>query len=201
MYFQDNGCLCGMEPGGRQPAPGKLALVQAFVNTTDRIINQETLGNPEMLRAWLRSHDLLPGDEQLSGEDLEWALEVREALRNLLLAHTGEQSDPQAIEVLNRGMGRAQLQVRFQQNGAAYLEPGAQGLARALGTILLDAFAGMADGSWERLKVCRNEDCRWAFYDSSKNRSGAWCTMQVCGNRKKARTYRQRHQPVSDEQA
>ncbi|HKC76276.1 MAG TPA: CGNR zinc finger domain-containing protein [Chloroflexota bacterium] len=48
-----------------------------------------------------------------------------------------------------------------------------------------------------RLKICRNETCRWAFYDYSKNRSGAWCTMAVCGSRSKARTYRQRRRQSS----
>ncbi|MGH2778535.1 MAG: CGNR zinc finger domain-containing protein, partial [Actinomycetota bacterium] len=32
-----------------------------------------------------------------------------------------------------------------------------------------------------------------AFYDHSKNRSGKWCTMRVCGNRAKTRAYRERH--------
>ena len=45
---------------------------------------------------------------------------------------------------------------------------------------------------WRRLKACRLHTCEWAFYDHTKNRSGAWCTMQVCGNRTKARSYRER---------
>jgi predicted RNA-binding Zn ribbon-like protein len=49
-----------------------------------------------------------------------------------------------------------------------------------------------ADGSWERLKACRDEECRWVFYDSSRNRSGTWCDMGLCGSRTKVRAYRQR---------
>ncbi|MBW3563024.1 MAG: CGNR zinc finger domain-containing protein, partial [Actinobacteria bacterium] len=45
----------------------------------------------------------------------------------------------------------------------------------------------------ERLKVCRSDTCRWAFYDSSRNRSGKWCDMAVCGNRTKVANYRERH--------
>ena len=48
----------------------------------------------------------------------------------------------------------------------------------------------MADGTWRRLKACREDTCQWAFYDRSKNRSGTWCSMAVCGNRAKARAYR-----------
>jgi predicted RNA-binding Zn ribbon-like protein len=50
----------------------------------------------------------------------------------------------------------------------------------------------MSDGTWARVKACRAEDCRWAFYDFSRNRSGTWCDMAVCGNRAKVRAYRAR---------
>jgi predicted RNA-binding Zn ribbon-like protein len=55
----------------------------------------------------------------------------------------------------------------------------------------------MAGESWERLKACRAEDCRWAFLDDAKNHSRAWCSMKVCGNRAKARAYRERHRLTS----
>ncbi len=50
-----------------------------------------------------------------------------------------------------------------------------------------------AAGTWERLKSCPADDCRWAFYDRSRNRSAVWCNMAVCGNRAKVRSYRERH--------
>jgi predicted RNA-binding Zn ribbon-like protein len=47
-------------------------------------------------------------------------------------------------------------------------------------------------GQWERVKICPADDCRWAFYDRSRNHSRTWCSMQVCGNREKARSWRDR---------
>ncbi|MGH2963155.1 MAG: CGNR zinc finger domain-containing protein, partial [Solirubrobacterales bacterium] len=55
------------------------------------------------------------------------------------------------------------------------------------------AFQAQVEGQWERLKLCRNDECRWAFFDSSRNRGGTWCEMSVCGNRIKNRHYRRRH--------
>ena len=52
---------------------------------------------------------------------------------------------------------------------------------------------GQRDGTWQRLKACGNPDCRWAFYDRSHSRAGAWCDMATCGNRIKNRRLRQRH--------
>jgi predicted RNA-binding Zn ribbon-like protein len=51
----------------------------------------------------------------------------------------------------------------------------------------------MAEGTWSRLKACREHSCEWAFYDRSRNRSGVWCSMEGCGNRAKARAFRERH--------
>jgi predicted RNA-binding Zn ribbon-like protein len=53
-------------------------------------------------------------------------------------------------------------------------------------------FYSQATGTWERLKLCENPDCLWAFYDNSRNRSGSWCRMGLCGNRIKNRAYRER---------
>jgi predicted RNA-binding Zn ribbon-like protein len=47
-------------------------------------------------------------------------------------------------------------------------------------------------GEWDRFKICPADACRWAFFDRSRNRSRTWCSMQVCGNREKARAWRER---------
>jgi predicted RNA-binding Zn ribbon-like protein len=95
--------------------------------------------------------------------------------------------------VLDRAATRAGLSLRFV-DGQARVEPRAAGVRGAIGRILAEVEAGMADGTWERLKVCRADDCRWAFFDGAKNRSRAWCSMQSCGNRAKVQAYRERHQ-------
>jgi predicted RNA-binding Zn ribbon-like protein len=66
------------------------------------------------------------------------------------------------------------------------------GVEGALGRILAIVHASIADGTWMRLKACHEHGCEWAFYDHTKNRSGAWCNMGVCGNRAKARAFRER---------
>jgi hypothetical protein len=60
----------------------------------------------------------------------------------------------------------------------------------ALDGVVAIALGAMLDGTWPRLKACRN--CCWSFYDYSPNRSATWCSMQLCGNRKKTRAYRSR---------
>lgn len=180
------------EPGGRQPAPGQLALIQAFVNTADLEDLREDLRSPELLRSWLAGRGLLDGAGPLGEDDLRRALAFREALRALLLANNDGILDAAALEALNQIAGRAGLLVHFAPDGQAQLVPAAAGLERAIGRLLAIVYAAMLDGSWPRLKACRNDICRWAFYDASKNRGGAWCSMAICGSRSKARTYRRR---------
>jgi predicted RNA-binding Zn ribbon-like protein len=50
----------------------------------------------------------------------------------------------------------------------------------------------MVTGRWSRLKICPGDDCGWAFYDGSRNRTGRWCSMSVCGGRSKARAHYRR---------
>ena len=173
-------------------APGELELVRGFVNTLEIEEAADQLASPAALVGWLRSHGLLRGGAATRA-DLANARRLREALRVLLLANNGVSVRKEAAVTLNRAARRAGLGVRFEPEGTARVEPEARGVDGALGRLLAIVSAAMADGSWERLKACRAEDCRWAFYDHARNRSRHWCSMAVCGNRTKARTFRRRH--------
>jgi predicted RNA-binding Zn ribbon-like protein len=110
----------------------------------------------------------------------------------LLAANNGGDLDAGALETLNGAAERAALAVRFGPDGRATLKTGTGGVDGAIGRVLEAVCAGMEEGGWERLKACANGRCGWAFYDRSRNRSGKWCSMDVCGNRVKTRTYRRR---------
>jgi predicted RNA-binding Zn ribbon-like protein len=181
------------EKGVSQPAPGRLELIRAFVNTNDIDAHHDALTSPEVLRAWLTAHSLLHEDEAVTDEDLRRVQDLREALRALLLANNGAELDAHTPEVLNQLAGSFCLLIQFDQNGQAHLTPGSSGINGAMSQMLDRVMRAMIDGTWTRLKACRNETCRWAFYDTSKNRSATWCTMAVCGSRLKSRAYRQRH--------
>jgi predicted RNA-binding Zn ribbon-like protein len=171
-------------------APGRLELVREFVNTWDIDEDVDTIATPDGLQAWLAGHDLPSG--QAGESDVQRFTEVREGLRALLLANNGEPRDRAAIERLDAVAATVPVSVRFGDDNCA-LEPEGKGLDGALGSILGLVHTAMRDGTFQRLKVCREHTCAWAFYDHSRNRSATWCSMEVCGNRAKARAYRARH--------
>jgi hypothetical protein len=119
-----NNTFFDSEPGGREAAPGPLALVQAFVNTREAERNWEALPDPESLRSWLRRRGLLTDGETIEDSDVVRARDVREALRALLAANNGMAGvDGEAIRTLNRAAGRAGLTVRFGPTGARRSRP------------------------------------------------------------------------------
>jgi predicted RNA-binding Zn ribbon-like protein len=179
------------DPGNREPAPEPLRLVQAFVNTVDIENGIEELTDADALRDVLVRIGALPrAATTLAETDLDNALEVREALRRLLLVNAG--GDPEALAVLEHASAAARLAIRFERDAQPTLLPRAGGLDGAIGRILAVVYTAMADGSWTRLKACPRDVCGWVFYDRSRNSSSRWCSMSVCGNRTKLRRYRRK---------
>jgi predicted RNA-binding Zn ribbon-like protein len=151
-------------------APEPLREVQLFLNSVD--LEHDTDWLPE----WL--------DERGLAGELERARTLREALRALVLANNGAAVDQPALELVNGAAER--LSLRVGPDAGLHVGGGRD----ALDGVVAIALGAMLDGSWPRLKACRN--CCWSFYDYSPNRSATWCSMQLCGNRTKTRAYRRR---------
>ena len=173
-------------------APGDLETLRAFVNTLELETGSDELSSPRALRGWLEGHGLSLGTAA-SPADLEAARRLREALRDLMLQNNGVSACAEAALALNDAAERGGLAVRFDSSGSVRLQAAAAGVDGALGRLVAIAAAAMTDGTWGRLKACRADRCGWAFYDHARNHSRLWCSMAVCGNRTKARSYRRRH--------
>jgi predicted RNA-binding Zn ribbon-like protein len=143
--------------------------VQLFVNSIDLEHGRE------WLPAWLEEHGVAAGE-------VERAAELREALRALLRVNNEGGDAPGAAAVVNEAARAVRVELRDGRVSLAGPD--------ALADVVAITLTAILDGTWPRLKVCRK--CEWAFYDRSKNRSGSWCSMQLCGNRLKTRAYRGR---------
>ena len=184
-----------MAPGGTTPektAPQPLELVQRFVNSVDLESGEDELTDPDALRRWLAERDLIGADEGVSKADLKRALDVREGLRALLMANNGVPADEERVARLDRAARRAGVRVAFASGAEPQLVPEASGVDGAIARMLAIVAGAVEQGSWQRLKACPRDVCHWAFFDHSKNHSGRWCQMEVCGNIEKARAFRER---------
>jgi len=160
-------------------APGSLRLVQLFLNSSSHDTGLELLGTPAQLAGWFAERQL--PIERVGPAALQRAWNLRVELRALVSSGCAPGS------VLQNAARRARITIDLTE---PRLVPQAQGLDGALGLMLIAVYDSIRDGTWSRLKTCRN--CGWAYWDNSKNRSGAWCSMQLCGSRLKVRRYRDR---------
>jgi predicted RNA-binding Zn ribbon-like protein len=183
----------GTQPAGRPGAPGRLAYVQAFLNTFWDLDGDgsEVWASPGAYGGWLRARGFRGAP---SAADLERALALREALRALCLAHHDFAEAPEALAVLDAIASAVGPAAALTPNlTAGALEPAGDGPDAACALVLAIVFVARAEGTLRRLKVCPHAHCGWAFYDFSRNRSGQWCSMRICGNRTKGETFRRRH--------
>jgi predicted RNA-binding Zn ribbon-like protein len=176
----------------RETAPGELGLVQEFVNTVDLQDGPELLSDQNTLREWLVAHGLMAEGVPVAADDYRHAIAVREAMRGVIGGNSGMPVYPVDLATLNGAAAASRMRVRFGSGGNARLEPEATGAVGALGRLVLSLYSAMQSEDWERLKLCDSGTCRWVFYDRSKNHSSRWCTMASCGNRAKARRFRQK---------
>jgi predicted RNA-binding Zn ribbon-like protein len=171
----------------------QIDLVRDYVNTFDFETGIDAIATPDELAMWFSEQGLVDDLVEPSDEELADAVAVREAIRDLLLTHNGVEADSEAASKTLEEAGRkAHLGVRFE-DGRPLLAPEDDGARGALGRIVATVAELAPTDEWKRLKTCRDETCRVVFYDKSRNRSRAWCSMEVCGNREKARSFRQRH--------
>ncbi len=174
--------------------PHNLQLVIDFVNTLDVETGEDRTDTPAQLARWLDEQGLRPGDEpELGAGELAQAIALRESLRTVLVSHNHrDETAAEATHHLEEVAEQGRLSVCFEPDGVVDIAPRADGYPAVLARLLVPVTHAAMDGSWARVKACVADDCQWAFYDSSRNRSGRWCDMAVCGNREKVRTYRSR---------
>jgi predicted RNA-binding Zn ribbon-like protein len=181
-----------IEPGGRPKAPGRLELLQRFVNSYNHDFppDWDRIGTAEKAQEWLRQKRLVGPTDRISDADVTRLRELREALRELAIANQGGTAGAAATDVIRRAARMARLGVAVDSTGRTTLEPAGHGVDAAVATLLGILHEAQLTGQWPRLKGCRQ--CEYAFFDRSKNRSAAWCAMSICGNRTKNRAYYRR---------
>jgi predicted RNA-binding Zn ribbon-like protein len=183
----------GPQSGGRSPAPGRLALVQAFENSFYDLGEQRGMDHfatRDGLAEWLAQRGLDAGD--VSDADLRRAVAVRNGLRAILAEHNGAPRDAPAVAALREAADGLPVAIGIDDDGRTWPVVFGRGVTGALGLIMGTVHESRANGTWRRLKVCPGRHCGWAYYDRSVNQTSTWCSMKVCGGREKARAYRRR---------
>jgi hypothetical protein len=145
----------------------------------------DVLANRSGHEEWLRENDL-PGPSSAAARRA--LLQARDTISAAL-----ESPGPAALTALDGILGRGHLCIRATESGAREeieVEPewrvpwlAVRGLLRLL------------DEHPARVRKCANPDCPFWFLDTTRSGTRRWCSMNVCGNRLKARRhYERQHQ-------
>lgn len=202
---------------GLDLAPDGLALVHDFLNTAsaDRPRKPDLLSDPAVATEWM--HEALTTwaaqwsspvlDEAdlgtLSERDLTVLRRARAGLlQSLRLRDFDEDGSSRGSDAL---ASLASLQVAveagFGPDGSVHFMPKGRGWKLVLGPVALEVRRAQDAGAWARLKTCKNDLCRGAFYDRSRNNSGVWHDVRTCGNAANLRASRERRRQAAEHAA
>jgi predicted RNA-binding Zn ribbon-like protein len=177
----------------KKPAPEPLRRVQSLINTIDRESGLDRLAAAGDAGPWMTANGLLAPGDTPTDDDLLTLIGVREGLRALVLQNTeGQAPDPAVVLPLHQLTEDETVRAAVAEDGAVRLAPVGDSVRARLLALVLIVSDAQRDGSWAHLLACANDDCRWAFYDRSRNHGGTWCDMATCGNKLKNRDFRAR---------
>ena len=175
-----------------------LRMVEEFINTRQR--DRDNIGTVRQLGDWFREHNLVGVGTFVTEAERDLAVSVREGLRALIAANNidtiespwPDGLDPTARATLIALTVKLPLALDVSVVPPQLVPHRGTPVDTALATLLCAVATAVAAGTWNRLKACREPSCRWAYYDNSRNRHRTWCSMEICGNRAKARAHHQR---------
>jgi len=183
-----------------------------FVNTNDWHTSPhpvESLFRYADLTAWCQKKRLISPDEASNLDDqatrfpeeaeatLIRAIDLREAIYRILTACVEEKSAATAdISLLNAeiSLGAVNWKLKPAADGVAWeWDATADNLAALIAPIARSAADLLTSPELFRVGICADQDgCGFLFFDTSRNRSRRWCSMEDCGNRAKAQRHYRR---------
>ncbi|MEO3745502.1 CGNR zinc finger domain-containing protein [Plantactinospora sp. B5E13] len=194
-----------------EPAPDGLGLVQDLLNTVDAGVPRQPdlLGDLASAARW--ANDATARWSAVTGRPVSGIVLDSAGLRDLrafrdrlwqeIDSRLRAESDPGPpvsgpADAVPTGPRRAGAVLRLDGTGAVHLEPAGTGADLLMSVVLAALFEAQLGDVRRRLKTCRNPRCRVAFFDRSRNNSGVWHSVRVCGYPTNLRAHRaRRRQP------
>ncbi|MFT8319871.1 MAG: CGNR zinc finger domain-containing protein [Bacillus sp. (in: firmicutes)] len=171
-----------------------------FINTANNRYDesyQELLINTSDLIEWAKNLNL--GNEldnintQINIEDIRL---LRDSMFNIMYSIINKRCvNKKDIDVYNNWLIEAHNSIEIYQSDEEeikvnHLDDG--GICSILNPIVRSFYKLLISSkTLNRVKQCGSAKCDWLFIDKTRNRSKQWCSMELCGNREKARKYYQ----------
>ncbi|MBB6447989.1 CGNR zinc finger domain-containing protein [Bacillus benzoevorans] len=178
---------------------GHLSLDLVNTEVVRRGVRHNLLTSKDDLIEWIKAmqenDSLIP--EHFSSETEEWLEQALDRVLNLrAFLREGFERVTDGYQLSNDWLAHlekliAKAPFLYRIIGGKLVEiPIGEPLDRLISLIALDALNLYATGELGTMKRCANPDCVLLFMDSSGRRK--WCSMQICGNRKKVARFQNR---------
>ena len=165
-------------PEHREATPTELRDLESFL--------WRDLDSLAAWRAWIEQRQF---DGRKAEASFAEAVAIQEALRQLEAVNNSTVSlagASNAMSRLNQAIEHHALRPKVTADGIR-MDAGA---GDPVGHVLQNLLQAMVTNMWPRFKLCRDTACQASFFDSSKNGSKIWCSMEICGSRNKMRRHR-----------
>lgn len=180
-----------------------------FINTLELEKGswQDHFATAEMALEWLIGHNLLhpdamraelariASDAAYGQKLLAKVLRVRTVMRELVDASVARRPPARGdLAEVNRVLRTHYVTVLVPSADGVTMGHRHEGdpIEGAMARLTESIARYLGEGKIDRLRVCANDGCSWAFFDSSRTGRRKWCDMTTCGNRAKAARHRER---------
>ncbi|TDQ39811.1 CGNR zinc finger domain-containing protein [Aureibacillus halotolerans] len=171
----------------------------AWINLINTTYNSEkqtidTLEDPSSTFQWLEDNDLLRQSDTLAlnnEETLNSLIAELHSLRflcKMILSNLEQQKELslKTTEELRNVVQELNVRLTIAPDKFKIAPEGTTAKDHVLYSISSSIFHTLDSNSVKRIRKCEHEECRLYFIDTSKSGKRRWCSMELCGNRKKA---------------
>jgi predicted RNA-binding Zn ribbon-like protein len=152
----------------------------------------ERIPSPQSFGKWLRSADLIDSFVSPTAEQYARALRLREATYRIAVAVLEKTTPKRAdIALLNEAAALGAPALRLNARTLQTVYRSDEAVDGGLAQIAIDAIAILGSAT-ERRRLGWCDRCRALLLSSARGRTRRWCSMQICGNREKAKSLRER---------
>lgn len=137
---------------------------------------------------------------------LRRAIDLRETIYRIFdaIADDGAPA-PADLARLNAALSEAMTHLQITQTDAGFVwdwDDTEGALDQILWPVVYSAADLLLSEELDRVGQCADDrGCGWLFFDTSRNRSRRWCSMETCGNRAKARRFYKQQQTDGQDSA
>ena len=154
----------------------------------------ERFHQPSDLADWLSASPLRVQELQVSPEEFQDALSLREAIwRAAQSIRQSETPLAEDVDTINRVAATPDLPPQWLLESLQQVWHSPATATGALSIIARDAIDLFSGELRSQIRECENPNCGLMFVDASRPGKRRWCLMKRCGNMAKTSSYRRRH--------